>query len=161
MTAVIAGLIALCNASLPATDMAAHLSVCQKALVGDYGKLAPWQANGYRAIQNGSVERIAWITFYSDHEPGCGKTTASGVRVQEGRTAAMLGVPFGTCVLVSLPTGYTLRQVQDRGSRANIGRAKRKGAETWIDLYRDTDDAGTLNRSHVRRIWLAKAGRVR
>ena len=110
--------------------------VATKALNGDYGTLQEWQRVGYtRLLSRGTTEQTAWITHYWTGEPGVGTITASGRRVEQGRTAAMLGVKWGTFVLVSLPQGYSLRQIWDTGSRANAGRARRRGAETWIDLY--------------------------
>ena len=110
--------------------------VARKALNGDFGELQEWQRVGYsRLLSRGATEQTAWITAYWTGEPGVGTVTASGRRVEQGRTAAMLGVKWGTFVLVSLPQGYSLRQIWDTGSPANRGRAQRRGAETWIDLY--------------------------
>lgn len=110
--------------------------VARKAINGDYGTLQEWQRVGYsRLLHGATVEQTAWVTHYWTGEPGVGTVTASGRRVEQGRTAAMLGVKWGTFVLVSLPQGYSLRQIWDTGSRANRGRAQRRGAETWIDLY--------------------------
>lgn len=131
------------------------MAVAQKALNGDFGPLAGWQRIGYQKIADGkAVKRVAWVTYYLTGEPGVGTRTASGQRVKEGRTAAMLDVPFGTCVLVSLPQGYTLRQVWDRGSRANIRRARKRGACTWIDLY--MRDRRKRNATHVRPVWIVR-----
>jgi hypothetical protein len=135
--------------------MAAPQVVAAKALAGDFGKLDPWQREGYERIAAGHAEKkIAWVTQYSQYE--CSTRTASGRRVESGRTLAMLDVPFGTCVLIDLPTGFTLRQVWDRGSRRNLPRARRKGAQTWCDIYRDTRSRRVLNTTWVRPIWVAR-----
>ena len=150
-------LILAANLSLPAKEMAAHLVVCEKALRGDFGKLAPWQVEGYKVIaEHRAVRKLAWITHYATGEPEVGTLTASGRRVESGRTLAMLDVPFGTFVLLDLPSGFTLRQVWDRGSRANLPRARRKGAQTWCDVYRHTRSRRILNTSWVREVWIAK-----
>jgi len=134
------------------------LQACaRKALRGDFGKLAEWQRVGFsRLLENGARKRVAWITCYWTGEPGVNSTTASGRRVERGRTAAMLeprdGMPYGTFVLVSLPAGYQLRQVWDTGSRRNRGRAEGKGAQTWIDLYMP----GRIGATHIRPIWIER-----
>ena len=135
-----------CQPSVPQT-------VATKALAGDFGKLAPWQEKGYRALLKADPKpQVAWVTQYSQYE--CSTRTASGRRVESGRTLAMLDVPFGTYVLIDLPAGYTLRQVWDRGSRANIRRARSRGAETWVDVYVSTRSRRILNRSFIRRVWV-------
>jgi len=142
--------------TLPEDDC---LRCATKALRGDFGVLESWQEKGYRRLlQNGARRRIAWVTHYWTGEPGVNSTTASGRRVERGRTAAMLeprsGMPYGTFVLVSLPSGYELRQVWDTGSRRNKGRAQRKGADTWIDLF----VTGRTSRTYVRPIWIEQRG---
>lgn len=114
--------------------------VARKALNGDYGTLQEWQRVGYsRLLNRGATEKTAWVTCYWTGEPGVNTETASGRRVEQGRTAAMLeprwGMPWGTFVLVTTPEGMTLRQVWDTGSRANARRAQAKKAQTWIDLF--------------------------
>ena len=109
--------------------------VAQRALAGEFGELATWQRDGYAliALGRGDTQR-AWITYYWSGEPGVNRTTASGMGVSS-RVAAMLDVPFGSYALVPVGDGYQLRQVYDRGSRANIRRAQSRGASTWIDLW--------------------------
>ncbi len=122
------------SADLPADPVQ---RVAAKALAGDFGVLTDWQRQGYTKLLylDGEPEKkLAWITCYSEFDPGCNRTTASGREVSM-RVAAMLDVPFATWVLVSLPEGYQLRQVMDRGSRANQGRAEQRGATVWCDLY--------------------------
>jgi len=133
------------------------LRCAAKALRGDFGKLDEWQRVGFsRLLENGARRRVAWITHYWTGEPGVNSTTASGRRVERGRTAAMLeprdGMPYGTFVLVSLPGGYQLRQVWDTGSRRNRGRAQEKGAQTWIDLYMP----GRTGATYIRPIWIER-----
>ncbi len=137
-------------------------TVARKALAGTWGKLADWQRQGYeRLLQNGTHRRIAWITHYSHTEPGVGYTTASGQRVQAGRTAAMLeprrqfgGLPYGSYVLVTTPTGLTLRQVWDTGSPANMRRARSRGAETWVDIYMSTSSRRALNTTYILPVYV-------
>ncbi len=137
-----------------AHPLAIPQQVAHDALAGKWGPLAPWQAEGYALMAKGAERKVAWITQYSQYE--CSTHTASGRRVESGRTLAMLGVPFGTFVLVDLPQGYTLRQVWDRASRANLPRARRKGASTWCDVYVHTRSRKVLNTSWVRPIWVSK-----
>ena len=140
-----------CQPSAPQT-------VATKALAGEFGPLQDWQEIGYRAIAGSELltPRLAWITCYSQYE--CSTRTASGRRVESGRTLAMLDVPFGTYVLIDLPAGYTLRQVWDRGSRRNLSRARRKGAQNWCDIYQDTRSRSVLNTSYIRRVWVIGNG---
>jgi len=144
--------------ALPEPVVSDHCVRCaEKAIAGAYGPLAEWQRVGYsRLLENGARRRVAWITCYWTGEPGVNSTTASGRRVETGRTAAMLeprsGMPWGTFVLVDLPAGYELRQVWDTGSRRNRGRAQRKGAQTWIDLYMPSRTGAT----YVRPIWIER-----
>jgi hypothetical protein len=132
-------------------------AVAEKALAGQFGPLAAWQQEGYERIAAGRVvKKLAWVTHYSQFEPGCSTRTASGRRVEHGRTCAMLGAPFGTFVLLDLPSGMTLRQVWDRGSRRNLTRARKKGADTWVDLYKNTRDRRSLNETYIRHVWIAR-----
>ena len=146
------------NPSLPAPTV--PQTVAHKALSGDFGPLAEWQQAGYKALQRDATKKTAWVTAYSQFEPGCGTRTASGRRVEEGRTAAMLGIPFGSFVLIDLPAGYTLRQVWDRGSKRNLPRARARGAETWVDIYRNSRSRKILNASHIRSIWIVKVRKL-
>ena len=93
--------------------------VARKALNGDFGELQEWQRSGYaRILAEGTVGKTAWVTHYWTGEPGVNNTTASGRRTELGRTAAMLDIPYGTFVLVSLPRGYALRQIWDTDQHA-------------------------------------------
>jgi len=124
--------------------------VAEKALSGDFGTLTDWQRQGYeKLLRVTPKKKLAWITNYSHLDPGCNRTTASGRKVSK-RVAAMLDVPFGSYVLIDLPGGYELRQVMDRGSRANLRRAQRRGAVTWCDRYLPYRS----NRSWVRPIYI-------
>lgn len=114
-----------------------------EALNGKHGKLEEWQRVGYtRILQNGVRRERAWVTHYWTGEPGVGTVTASGRRVEAGRTAAMLeprkrfgGMPYGKFVLIRLASGWELRQVWDTGSTRNKHRAAELGCSTWVDLY--------------------------
>jgi hypothetical protein len=118
--------------------------VAAKAINGHFGKLPEWKRVGYqRILDNGVKTKTAWVTNYWTSEAGVGTITASGRRVEAGRTAAMLHPSgkrlrpgqFGYFVLIELPHGYELRQVWDTGSPANQHRAERKGACTWVDRF--------------------------
>lgn len=126
--------------------------VARKAINGYFGELQEWQRVGYtRILDRGTTEKTAWITPYWIGEPGVDDETASGRKVELGRTAAMLEprwgeIPYGTFVLIETGygqrdglhkywRGYILRQVWDTGSTRNKQRALALGAETWIDLY--------------------------
>ncbi len=128
-----------------------------KALRGDFGPLKDWQRTGYWLFAAGEGKwQTAWITRYWAGEPGVNFTTTSGRRVDH-QTAAMLDVPFGTFVLVDLPTGFNLRRVWDRGSRRNISRARSRGASTWCDLWVPRNAPySTRNTTHVRPVWVAE-----
>ena len=131
------------------------VQVATAALAGRWGPLPAWKAEGYRAIIAHPPEaRLAWLTRYSDYE--CSTHTSSGREVESGRTAAMLDVPFGTYVLAEYPDGMRLLQVWDRGSRANLRRARARGAETWCDRYIHTRNRRLLNASSVGRVWVTK-----
>lgn len=133
---------ALAAAPAPAYCMDVAATVATKALAGEFGQLAEWQRVGYtRLMERGTIRRTAWITHYWTGKPGVGTRTASGRRVEAGRTAAMLEPrrrewPYGTFVLVEVQPGrHELRQVWDTGSTRNAARARSRGAQTWIDLF--------------------------
>ena len=81
--------------------------VARKAINGYFGELQEWQRVGYtRILDRGTTEKTAWITPYWIGEPGVDDETASGRKVELGRTAAMLEprwgeIPYGTFVLIS------------------------------------------------------------
>jgi len=173
-------MIGLLIAMILAPGQPPHLRVAEKALAGDYGPLSDWQRDGYEALLAQSPNaKLAWITHYAREEcalqwdPMTGKKephAASGLVPKIGLSAAMLGVPiprwkFDKCtrsmirrdqvpwsyVLVDLPTGMTLRRVEDTGSRANRGKALSFGATEWVDLYAGH---GLRNVTHIRRVWV-------
>jgi hypothetical protein len=133
------------RAIAPRKELSVPEKVAAKAINGHFGPIAEWQRVGYtRIIERGTVKKTAWITSYWSGEPGVGTICASGRKVEENRTAAMLRPDgnrlrgrsdFGYFVLIELPQGHELRQVWDTGSPSNQGRAQRLGAETWIDRY--------------------------
>ena len=157
-------LIAAILAANLSQPLASPQQVAHDALAGKWGPLAPWQEEGYALIAAGKAERkVAWITYYLSGESGCDNVTASGQPTIEGKTASMLGLRFPSkkhpdrrwgYALVSLPKGFTLRRIEDTGSSANQGRAERKGAQTWIDLY--TTDWGKQNTTYVRPVWVTR-----
>ena len=139
-------------ADLPAVTadviaMSQPQAVAHKALAGEFGELEWWQRKGYEEIAAGAEAKryTAWVTCYSHTDPGCNRTTASGMPVSM-RVAAMLDQPWGTFVLIHLPGGFELRQVYDTGSRKNRHRAQhpprdkrgrlvRQPADVWLDRY--------------------------
>ncbi len=125
-----------------------------EALNGKHGKLEEWQRVGYtRILQNGVRRERAWVTHYWTGEPGVGTVTASGRRVEAGRTAAMLeprkrfgGMPYGKFVLLKVDGSaneWILRQVWDTGSTRNKYRAAELMCTTWVDLYMPKRTPGT------------------
>ena len=133
-----------------------------RAINGDFGVLEEWQRVGWQRVLDHGTDRpqTAWITNYWTGEPGVGTVCASGRSVETGRTAAMLhhtgrrlrSGEFGDFYVLELPGGYELRQVWDTGSPANLGRAERRGAVTWLDRYVPGRDGRT---------WIAPIHRVR
>ena len=132
--------------------------VAEKALAGAFGELTDWQSKGYQLLaEGGAVKKLAWITHYWVGEPGVNHTTASGRKVSS-EVCAMLDVPFGSFLLVDLPAGFNLRRVWDRGSRANRGRARSRGAQIWCDLFVPRSAPHSVrNASHVRPVYILKA----
>ncbi len=132
--------------------------VAVKALRDDFGELSDWQRYGYEKLQVVTPKKQpAWITCYSEFDPGYYRTTASGRRVSM-RVAAMIDKPWTTRVLIDLPMGFELRQVFDTSSVLNIGRAqhpwkygsRRPPAETWVGRYSPYQS----NESWVRSIYV-------
>ncbi len=109
-----------------------------RALRGDFGELAEWQAAGYSRIAAGQGQRMRLLVKFYWPTPtcNCGTQTASGMPPSR-RVAAMLDRrnPWGDWVLVSLPEGMELRQVLNTGARWNRAQARRLGADDWIDLF--------------------------
>jgi hypothetical protein len=107
---------------------------------------------GYELIAAGQgKQHTAWITHYWQGEPGCDSTCSTGYRISP-RVAAMRreqAKPFDF-VLVSLPAGYQLRQVLDTGSKANLRRARARGATHWVDLAVNR----RTSKSYVREVWV-------
>lgn len=105
-----------------------------RALRGDFGKLQPWQESAYkRGLALGvTADRTAWLTAYYGTDAD-GKVDRYGNKCT-WRTAAARDeqVPRRAYVWTG-PSG--IRQVLDTGSRANIRRAQRRGACTWIDAW--------------------------
>lgn len=134
-----------------------------KALGDAYGPLRDWQRVGWQSVmdQGTCPGQVAWVTNYWTGEPGVGTVCASGRQVETGRTAAMLHNSgrrlrtgeFGYYVVISFPTGYELRQVWDTGSPRNAARARKKGAETWIDRYVSRRDG----RTWIRPIYIVRS----
>jgi len=101
-----------------------------KALSGQFGTLAPWQANGYRAglAKGATCSRALTLTAYYGTEAS-GRIDAHGRRCTM-RTAASNRLPQYSYVWT---TRSGLRQVLDTGSRANDRRVGRKAV--WVDVW--------------------------
>ncbi len=109
-----------------------------KALAGQFGTLAPWQARGYKAgLAKGSTcSRAITLTAYYGTEAS-GRIDAHGTRCST-RTCASNRLPQYSYVWT---TRSGLRQVLDTGSRRNDLKASGLGG-TWVDVwYRDKQSA--------------------
>lgn len=105
-----------------------------RALRGDFGPLHDWQRAAYkRGLALGVMaDRRAWLTAYYGTHP-------DGRRDRYGnpctwRTAAARDEQVPPRSYVWTPQSG-IRQVLDTGSRANIRRARARGACTWIDAW--------------------------
>jgi hypothetical protein len=126
-----------------------------KALRGDYGRLHPWQAKGYRRglSQGATASRVVWLTAYYASEGRDGRIDNHGNPCTY-RTAAANEVPRGSYIW----TRYGLRQVLDSGAHRNDGIARRKGAEFWVDYWAENaahcpfgdDNAGNVKAAVIR-----------
>ena len=109
-----------------------------KALAGQFGKLKPWQATGYRlGLKRGTTcSTYVWITHYSADEGRDGRIDNKGNACTR-RTAAANEIPRGSYVWIE--DAGELRQILDSGSRRNdrIGRGKDRRVRTpgWVDVW--------------------------
>jgi hypothetical protein len=97
-----------------------------RALRGDYGHLAPWQASWYaKALATQPQPRRIWLTQYGPWEGYAGDDyhIAANPRYM---------VP-GTVVWLSKPG--QLRVVTNRGADYNDRVARSHGARHWVDLW--------------------------
>jgi hypothetical protein len=118
--------------------------VARRALTGEFGQLAPWQREGYaRGLERGvRADRTCFLTSYYGTEGRSGRTDCKGRRCTL-RTAAANTIPQGAYIW----TEHGIRQVRDTGSRGNDSRARRHGADHWVDYWyprvRDCPFGGT------------------
>lgn len=105
-----------------------------RALGGEWGELADWQAEAYRRglAQGARADRRLVLTSYHGHEAS-GRVDARGCRCTL-RTCASNRIPQRAYVW-SEPSG--IRQVLDTGARSNDRRARRKGG-VWVDIWYPT-----------------------
>jgi len=141
--------IALALASLLPQHSTDPFTQCAtKALKGDYGVLADWQAEGYKLGLARGVhsDRTVWLTVYYATEGRDGQIDRRG-RKCTLRTAAATSVRENAYVWC-YPPGE-LRQIRDTGSRRNDARAERKGAEFWIDYWYPSRSRSNVNGSII------------
>lgn len=120
-----------------------------KALRGDYGTLKPWQAKGYALGLERSVKANAkvWLTVYYGNRRH-GQIDRRG-RKCTMRTAAATSIAENAYVWCSPPG--ELRQILDTGSKRNDGRARRKGAERWVDFWYPSAQTSRVRGSAIAR----------
>lgn len=147
-------LLVMTAADLPADPVQ---RVAEKALAGEYGDLERWQEKAYQyALAQGTAPAgLCWQTYYTPYEGyDRGEATAHGYGCSE-RTAAANAIPAHWYVMVELPGGWTVRQIQDTGASFNDPVARRKGAKLWIDLWSDKREH--TNVSSITRYALIRA----
>jgi len=125
----------LVSAPRPDPFIAQARQVATKALRGDFGKLAPWQAKGYEAILRGPTRTMmAWRTHYGPYEGRQGRVDAYGQPCTK-RTLAANRLRRRAWVLLMAPH-WELRQVLDCGGRGNDAAfADANGCSVWVDRW--------------------------
>lgn len=132
MTALALAVMMACGGAQPLPEKPAE-RIATKALRGDYGPLASWQRDGYRALLKGHRSYRAYRTHYGPYEGRQGRVDAYGNRCTM-RTLAANRLPRRAYVLL-IERGE-LRQVLDCGARSNDRRfAERRGLDLWIDRW--------------------------
>lgn len=124
-----------------------------KALRGDYGELAPWQAVGYaRGLEIGATTARVWTTsFFPAEGFPRGAETRWGYGCSE-RVVACNRLPARTFVWTQ-QSG--IRQVLDTGARSNDARAERLGADMWMDVWEEHEgDVWGDENGGVRTVWI-------
>ena len=106
----------------------------QKALAGQFGDLHHWQRDAYaRGLAAGvTADKRAWLTAYYGTRPD-GKRDRYGNRCTLRHAAARDEQVPKRAYIWTAQSG--IRQVLDTGSAANIRRARKKGADVWIDAW--------------------------
>jgi hypothetical protein len=104
-----------------------------KALVGDFGKLHPWQEQGYRNGLAKHKVRHVWQTVYFPSEGfPRGQGCRWGIGVSE-RVVAANRLPAKSFIWIANPA--MLRQVWDTGAKRNDRVAEHRGAALWVDIW--------------------------
>lgn len=106
----------------------------QKALAGQFGDLHHWQRDAYaRGLAAGvTADKRAWLTAYYGTAPD-GKRDRYGRPCTLRHAAARDEQVPRRAFVWTAQSG--IRQVLDTGSVANIRRARKKGADVWIDAW--------------------------
>ena len=134
MLAVLAALTLTLTAAPQTTlDMTDPFTACAgRALRGDFGELAEWQAEGYKRglAQHVTASRRVWLTGYYGTE-GSGRTDAAGRRCTMRTCAANPPTRQGWWVW----TPHGIRQARDTGARSNDRIARAKGCALWVDYW--------------------------
>jgi len=105
-----------------------------KALAGQFGELHHWQRDAYaRGLSAGvTADRTAWLTAYYG-------TRTDGKRDRYGRPCTMRHAAARDEQVPRRAFVWTaqsgIRQVLDTGARSNMSRARKKGADVWIDAW--------------------------
>ena len=105
-----------------------------KALAGQFGDLHHWQRDAYaRGLASGvTADKRAWLTAYYGNRP-------DGKRDRYGRPCTLRHAAARDEQVPRRAFFWTaqsgIRQVLDTGSAANIRRARKKGADVWVDAW--------------------------
>lgn len=105
-----------------------------KALAGQFGDLHHWQRDAYaRGLAAGvTADKRAWLTAYYGTRPD-GKRDRYGRPCTLRHAAARDEQVPRRAFVWTAQSG--IRQVLDTGSAANIRRARKKGADVWVDAW--------------------------
>ena len=105
-----------------------------KALAGQFGELHHWQRDAYaRGLASGvTADKRAWLTAYYGNHPD-GKRDRYGRPCTLRHAAARDEQVPRRAFVWTAQSG--IRQVLDTGARSNISRARKKGADVWIDAW--------------------------
>ena len=124
--------------------------VAARALSGEFGKLAPWQRDGYTRLLRQPEARTLVLTAYWPAEGRQSQVDCRGRKLTRGAMASNR-LPQGTFVYI--PSWGRSFRVVDRGSRSNDRRAGSRG--TWCDVWvsRSRDARGRCD-------WTATAAEV-
>ena len=133
---------ALGNSSTPEQPAHPLQQAAAKALRGDYGPLQPWQQKAWRAVVvkekalsgDQATCATAWLTHYGPPHHPRGDLTRWGYHCSESTLAANK-LRAHSLAILELPMGYEVRRVEDTGAKSNDARARRHGADLWLDRW--------------------------